>query len=236
MKFHNIDDIRLFLLEVGSISLVESVNEDFTPTEDQINEFILARRPMESLIKNHRKSQIAKGSWRRNRTQMMKGIKAFHRSTEGKRFHRNLGNFLATRFTTRDTGRTATNESIEFLKALNSAKTHLYIELEYFHQLHEQVELDDMAFNYAYNLFRDIEDSVIKQIDFNEDQVQFLLDITEANALIQSLSTKSKKSISQVEKVWNDIKKGLEKSGMKDSEEKFYPILVSTLKKKLNLT
>ena len=239
MKFASEVDAQLFLIEVGeNPALCESL-KTFTPTNEQLDSFISKRTRMESIIKDHRKSQVAKGAWRKNRYSMMKGIKAFHRSTEGKRFHRNLGNFLATRLTLSDSGRTATqktNEDFEFLKSLNSAKTHLYIELEYYHQIYEQVELEEFALDYAYTLFRSIESKVVKGQKLNENEELFLLDITESAALISSFAKKAGKDVTEVENMWNSIKASLIKDGKSEKDADFYKLLVGSLKNSLNLT
>ncbi len=53
--------------------------------------------------------------------------------------------------------------------------------------------------------------------------------------LLKSLADKSGKSINLIEKMWNKIKNGLLKT-YKESDSKFYPILVSIIKKKLNIS
>jgi hypothetical protein len=239
VKFNSDLDAQLFAIELGISESLDSYNKEYEPTNEQMGLFLKKRSKLESTIKSHRKSQIQKGNWRKNRAGMMRGIKAFHKSVEGKRFHRNLGNFLATRLLGNDYGRPnnpSVSESIESLKALNSAKTHLYIELEYYHQVHEQVELDEFTYNYAHTLFRDIENKIIKQRNLTENEIQFLFDITENAAVIKSFADKSGKSVKDVENMWNGIKSSIEKSGKKESDDGFYKLLVGTLKKQLNLT
>jgi hypothetical protein len=237
VKFASDLDAQLFLMEIGETSITEATKE-LEPTDEQMGTFISRRKALEGLIKSHRKSQIQKGNWRKNRTKMMKGIKAFHKSTEGKRFHRNLGNFLATRMTSHDTGRSSlrTNEDFEHLKALNSAKTHLYIELEYYHQVYEQVELEEFALDYAYELFRSIEKKILNDTKLSESEIQFLFDITESTALIKSFAEKSGKSIDDVEGLWKETKQELIKKGKNEDDEGFYPTLVTILKNKLKLS
>jgi len=93
---------------------------------------------------------------------MLKGIRAFHKSVAGKRFHRRLGNFLASRITRKKEKPT---EALEFntlmskqasLKGLTSAKQHLFVELEYFHQLEEHIQLEEFLIDYALPYFRNI--------------------------------------------------------------------------------
>ena len=239
MKFHSDSDILLFLADLGELHAMSEDLSNFEPTDEQMGTFIKGRDRLESTIKNHRKSQIQKGNWRKNRSKMMRGIKSFHKSVKGKRFHRNLGNFLATRLTGSDYGRSNTNntnENIEFAKALNSAKTHLYIELGYYHQIYEQVELEDMTFNYAYSLFRTIETKMLNNTKLSENEIQFLFDITENSALVKSFSDRSGQSVKDIEDLLSSIKGGLIKSGKSEDDDGFYKLLFGILKKQLNLT
>ena len=58
--------------------------------------------------------------------------------------------------------------------------------------------------------------------------------MNEATALIQSFAKKTGQSEKTIEMAWDDIKKGLLKS-KKETDPAFYPILVSTVKKKFDL-
>jgi hypothetical protein len=239
VKFHTESDVLLFLADLGELQAMSENLEAFEPTNEQMGTFLKKRDRLESALKNHRKSQIQKGNWRKNRSKMMKGIKSFHKSVTGKRFHRNLGNFLATRLTGSDYGRSnnsSTNENIEFLKSLNSAKTHLYIELGYYHQVYEQVELEDFTFNYAYSLFRTIETKMLNDTKLTENEIQFLFDITETAAVVKSFADKSGRDVEEVEELWSSIRNGLLKAGKSEEDDGFYKMLVGILKKQLNLT
>lgn len=176
MKFLSDVDAQMFLVEIGEIKDIASVNKNFCPTETMIESFISKRTGLVDKLKDHRRSQDAKAQWRTNKHTMMKGIKTFHKSTEGKRFHRNLGTFLATRFTGRG-GDRKVSEMCEFLKAVSSAKTHLLIELTYYHSLDEQVELESLVFDFAQPYFKNIEDKVIAGEELSEDEQEFLKDM-----------------------------------------------------------
>lgn len=52
------------------------------------------------------------------------------------------------------------------------------------------------------------------------------------NAQIKRLSIQYGKSVEEVDDVWNHIKKGLLKS-IPESDPKFYPVLLASLKKKM---
>jgi hypothetical protein len=141
MKFKSLTDLHLFLAETQQYSLLEVANSQYKPDQEIVDEFLKRRREIVNKMKDFRKSQDAKQSWRANRYKIMKGIGAFHKSTEGKRFHRNLGRFLATRMSGNENYNV--EEVTEALKALSSIPTHLFIESEYYQpSIEEQLSLE----------------------------------------------------------------------------------------------
>ena len=146
MKFISTLDAQRFCTEINRVDLVDSVSEYFVPDESMLKEFIKKRRELVKSLKSFRRSQATKASWRQNRHQFMGGIRKFHKSTQGKRFHRELGRFLATRFTgDKSQDRKIAREGMSVyeagaaLKALSSMKTYAFISLEYYHPLEEEV-------------------------------------------------------------------------------------------------
>jgi hypothetical protein len=244
LKFSSKLDIQTFLVESrvdSALSKIDSVDIGYVPTDEELKGFIKSRSSLIGKLKDHRKSANSKANWRQNRTKMMKGIKAFHKSVEGKKFHKKLGNFIATRiFRTKPKRNESRNREMlldkqEHLKALNSAKQHFLIELEYFHQVQEQIELEEMITCYAYPYFKIIEDKIISDEDLSDDELVFLVDIVENKALIKSMADKSGKTFAQIEKLWDSISNQLIKDGTSKDNEKFFPFLVTILKKKIGL-
>lgn len=208
MKFINDDDAKLFLIEVGKLEEAVSATKDYEPQIDLIEELVRKRQSLIGSLKDHRKGQDAKASWRANRAKMMKGIKAYHRSTEGKRFHRNLGTFLATRIIDRSKPFIESvpySQLCETLKALSSARTHMYIELEYYHQVLEQAELEEFVFNYAAPILKKIEEKIIDRVSLDEDEMSFLVDITEEKALTEAFFYDSDADIEQFQEWKNSL-------------------------------
>lgn len=197
MKFSCLEDIHVFLIEINQTHLIGEVDEQFCPTDEMVGDFIKRRSGLQKKLKDNKKSSGTKSQWRQNRYEMMKGIKSFHKSTKGKRFHRRLGKFLATRITRDKEKNPSHDESVveksEFLKALNSAKTHFFIELEYFHQIEEQIQIEEIIFEYAFSLFRSIETKIISGTSLNENELTFLMDITETASVVRSLADKGAK-------------------------------------------
>lgn len=239
MKFASKLDAQIFLSEIKVFDKIGDVDKDYTPTLDEMKSFIKARTPLVKKLKNYRKSANAKANWRENRTKMMKGIKSFHKSTDGKRFHKRLGKFMATRLI-----RTKSNESNSevfsglllkqgFLKGLNTAKQHMLVSLEYFHQLQEQLELEEMIVDYALPYFHRIEHKIITGEDLSESETIFLLDITEESCIIQKLAEINKQEFAEMQKVWNSITTDIENRKIAKSEVNYYPILIESVKQKL---
>lgn len=88
--FDSANDRRLFLLEVGK-------GVDDTDTEDDHHLFIKKRKRTVSLIKDFLKRRRAQRGWARHRASLMTGIKNYHQSSKGQKFHRQLGRFLSLR-------------------------------------------------------------------------------------------------------------------------------------------
>ena len=55
------------------------------------------------------------------------------------------------------------------------------------------------------------------------------------NALVKSFADKTGKSVSDVEKAWEEVVAGLKDSGKSEEDKNFYAIVVSVLKKKLHI-
>jgi hypothetical protein len=135
MKFKSDIDERLFRSEWLKSGL-------------PLNEFLVKRQELELGLVDWERSQRQKVNWQRHRWKYLKGIRAFHSSTEGKRFHRNLGRFLATREPEsllkayqrekekerdlRGLDLRKVQENLEFLIAVLSVGVHALIEERYY--------------------------------------------------------------------------------------------------------
>lgn len=237
MKFRTSLDANTFLAEVRSFDKVGSVKESYEPTKEELSEFIKSRGTLVKKLKNSRKSNDQKANWRKNRSGMMKGIKAFHKSVKGKRFHKRLGRFLASRIFRKKRSNEGLEDAYEglllkqsYLKGLNAAKQHLFVELEYFHQLEEQVDLELFITDYAIPLFRSIELKVLEGADLEEDEISFLFDILEKDVVLGSLAQSKGVEFAQIKKLWNSIQEKLIKDGITEEEADFYTHIVQGLK------
>lgn len=163
---------------------------------------------------------------------MMKGIKAFHKSVNGKRFHRKLGRFLASRITRK--ANESLNyqgflEQLDFLVGLNSVKQHLYVEMDYFHQAQEQIELEEMVLEYALPFFRTIEEKIVENRELTEDELIFLMDLTDTQEFMEAVAETSGVSLTEVSTVYTAIEENLVKEGIAKDDKQFYPVLVKRL-------
>lgn len=238
MKFQCELDAKKFLSEVCEFGKIATADASYQPTMDELQSFLKARSPLVKKLKGARKSSAQKANWRKNRAKMMKGIKAFHKSTAGKRFHKRMGRFLATRITRKKTSESVFESLLAkqgYLKGVNAAKQHLLVELEYFHQLQEQVELEEFIIDYAFPYFRVIEEKIITDEELSDDEYSFLFDITESSATIQKLSELLDVEFAHIENVWNAIVSDLEKSKVTTIDENYYFKFLNELKNKLGI-
>jgi len=101
--------------------------------------------------KDRKKQRNMKNQWRRNKNSLKKGIQKWHKSTQGKRFHRALGRFNSLRteklseagayqyyyyqdeFDERNPLIPISIEEVnDALLGLSSIETHLFLELQYY--------------------------------------------------------------------------------------------------------
>lgn len=208
-KFREDVDAQAFLVELGIFENITEVTKEFTPSEQQVEDFIKSRAGYTG-PKDKDKSNAQKKNWRKNKVKIKRGIKAFHKSVEGKKFHRNLGRFLATRITRdklsdRHDESFSILENLEYIKALNSAKQHLYIELDYFHTMIEQVQLESLVMEYAVPLFRSIEEKMVFNEELTDDEIDFLVEMVDENTLLLELADSIKIPLDKITEVWKSI-------------------------------
>lgn len=179
MKFKSILDKQKFLLEIERLDLLENLTEDWVPSKELLELLLKKRKDLVGKLKNFRKKQAGKENWRKNRYKLMKGIKAFHKSTKGKRFHRSLGTFLATR--------DFTNQSLvrrtESLKAISSLKTHLFIEGEYYKSLIDEVDFQE-TLETILPVINDVEKCLLEFKDIGPADMGSIFRFCEVNSII----------------------------------------------------
>ncbi len=146
--------------------------KEFLASGLSLDEFLIKKREIEFGLTDWERSQRQKANWRKYRWKYLKGIRRFHKSTEGKRFHKNLARWLATRdpdtivriwdaskeAEREERGLTTRKavESLEMLIAVCSGLTHALIEKRYFpSNVNEEVE---------YNLFLEEYIRVVKEL------------------------------------------------------------------------
>ena len=222
MKFKSHQDKQLFLLELGKVDIYSTIEETWNPPSDLIEMYIKSRSELIPGLTDFRKSQNTKDSWRRNRHKYMKGIKNFHRSTKGKRFHRAMSSFLLNHESFKEM---VHPPLFETLKAVNSLKTHLYIELEYYMPVNEYMDLIEVL-EHLIPCTNRVEQSLLQgSYSISNDDKELLLRLTEPDELIESLSSRTEKSVAKIRKVWEDqINEDL-----KDDSEFFYISILNNL-------
>jgi hypothetical protein len=221
MKFSNKLDLELFLTEVDRLDLIGTANESFEPSQDLLELFIKRRKPLVGAIKDFRRSQKTKEQWREHRWKFMRGMKRFHNSVKGKRFHRNMGRFLSTRYfhprlksMVKDDQETMQGSRMkeglniydlaEILKAINSAKTHLFIELERYFPLQEEIEYWEMLDEILPSLDR-VEKKLWLGEELGSADLETLMRITEKHEMSKCISESCKVECKKVEDLWNEF-------------------------------
>lgn len=137
IRFFDDVDKQLFLLEVG-----KDINEEAEPSDHKL--FIKHRKMVEPLLKDFRRSQSSKRNWVNNRGTYNFGIRRWHRSLEGRKFHRQLGRFLATH--DRRERSSLLHEDLETKPLSADEKKELLLELltesQFYHTLSDQVNIE----------------------------------------------------------------------------------------------
>lgn len=236
MRFKTDEDAALFLvLEVKNFQAAKTATKDYVPTKEEMDSFIKRRTSLVDKLKDHRKGQDQKSNWRKNRYKMMKGIKAFHRSTKGKKMHKKLGNFLANRIMRNEDNKAFAllQRKALHLEGVNTARQHMLVELKYYHEFEEQVEIEEVIVDYSIPMLTKIENAIVHDLPLSDDQLTFLFDITETGAILQYISLIARKKFAVVENLWNDISKDLIAKGIAENSEDYYVEMVNALKPKL---
>ena len=195
MKLRSKEDLPLFLADANRLDLLETLQENEEIPDDLFEVFLQRRKPLLKGLMNFRASVRTKQQWRSSRFKFLRGIKRFHRSLAGKRLHRSLSRFLATRIMRPHMGflqqRYESLEPLRFdaLKALSSAKTHMYIESEYYSPLSAAEEYSAFM-EYTIPLLNSIEWNVYNDpdVDLSEDEEEVLLRLVDERELCKSFA------------------------------------------------
>lgn len=140
--FRHSSDAQMFVMEIGRTDLFDQVSEEFEPSEEMLEIFLHKRRKVMGQMKDFSRSQASKANWKMHRPVIMTGIKQFHKSTNGKRFHRALGQFNATHLFARE----GHNEGLSLYelgqaaKGISSCISNIYIGCEFYKPLSEEID------------------------------------------------------------------------------------------------
>lgn len=201
MKLRHPTDRKAFLMEVGRPDLFEVREEVFDKEKDALFEaFFHRRQNLVRRLANFRRRQSTKSSWNRHRWSFLRGHKRFQRSTQSKRFHRNLGRYLSTHLFRRKAGElrneirkqrlSHTSESLgTILPSISSLRTHLFLECEYYMPLEEEVELY-ILLEYAIPLLNSIELKLFSnpQSPLSEEENELLLRLVDVREFHKALA------------------------------------------------
>jgi len=230
MKFKSELDRKQFAVEMSDLDIaLKQVDEKWTPSDEIVELFLKRRKDLVGKLKSFRKSQVTKGQWRKNRYKIMRGIKAFHKSTKGKQFHRAMSRFLISK-----NGSFLSNPflSNEALKALSSLETHLYIENDYYlANILEDVDREILLEELIPTIGR-CKEALLTEKEFSNSDREMLVRVTDPSFLISSIATVNATPCSEVEVAWKHIQEELITSGMEECEDGFYVTLIEKLNSK----
>lgn len=139
VKFSSTHEARMFCLEEGLSYDTKIEDGDYGKFISVDGDILEARFLTKSRIKDLDRSRNSKRAWRLNRRKYLKGIRKYHKSTEGKRFHRKLGRLNATR----DYG-DKYEDLNELAVGVQSLLTHMLIEESYNSTINEESSFELM--------------------------------------------------------------------------------------------
>lgn len=189
MKFKSLDDKKMFLLEIGKMDLFSIVDDKWEPSNELVELFIKKRRDLIPKMKDFRRSQTTKQSWRHNRHGYMKGIKKYHSSTSGKRMHRSLGRFLSTNDFEESYKKLEGYELVglaDLLKAISSSVTHMFIESEYFMPTDEQINYESMVEHIVPKLL-ELQKKIMVGSDLTSEDIEMIAIIADPESVINEI-------------------------------------------------
>ena len=234
MKFATEQDAKMFLLEIEKFDELGNASKEMKPDSEMMELFISKRRTLIPGLKDFRRRQNTRQQWRHERYKMLRGIKRFHKSTAGKKFHRALGRYLATRESLSESQSVFyLTEIADILKALSSLKTHAFIELEFYHPLSEELE-----YRLLFEELIPIIDSTEKKLlqgDFtlDESDEETLLRITDFEQIISQIAQEKGIEIEIVRDLHEQVMESKEISEMNEEDDNYYRRIFVTLKEEV---
>lgn len=211
MKFLDAHELNLFFVESGKVSKINT--EDFTSYEPDVDLlegiFIKRQERKKSMAPDHRKGADTEGQWRGMRYKMLKGIRRFHKSTEGKRQHRAMARFLVNK----DFRPNLKTSSILSMQE----KSHLVTDLDnyvlaitefqkgYFHPIDDHFDLVAIK-NILTDMCEALISCLISPHNISEEQAEFIDCLVEPGNIIEVLAESLGKTTSEVSVIWEKEK------------------------------
>jgi hypothetical protein len=150
------------------------------------------RKRLVKKLKNFRRSQIQKQNWRKGKHKYLKGIRNFHKSMAGKKFHRGLARFVVSRGILKKPKKTTEYgtssrlretflpirygniklnryDQSELLTLLSATRNHLVLETRYYLPISEEVDhllMLEVVLPELTELCTRLEDAIINYDDF----------------------------------------------------------------------
>ena len=236
MKFATDQDAKMFLLEIEKFDDLDSATKNLKPDDEMIELFISKRKTLIPGLKDFRRRQNTRQQWRHERYKMLRGIKRFHKSTSGKKFHRALGRYLATREGLQEESSKVfyLTEIADILKALSSLKTHAFIELEFYHPLSEELEYR-LLFEELIPII-DATEKKLLQGDFTieSSDEETLLRIVDFDQVVNQLAESAGIDAKTVYELQEEILKSKDISDLNEENDTYHQVVFAKLKDEVN--
>lgn len=233
MRYLDAHELNLFFVEAGDVSKINT--EDYSSYEadvDLLEGIFIKRQDRKSSLPGHRKSSDTEGQWRGMRYKMLKGIRRFHKSTEGKRQHRAMARFLVNREFRPDV-RNSTMLSMQERSLLITDLDNYVQALEdfssdYFHPIDDYFDLGPIK-ECVISMCEGIISCLISPDALNSDQADFIVSIVEPGSIIEVIAEELEKTSSEVSVIWNKEKDKLVTDSSEFSPD-FYSELASLVR------
>jgi hypothetical protein len=213
MKFLDTHELNLFFIESGNASKINTEDPSVYETPVEMLEAVfIKRQDRKGGLLDFRKSKDTEGQWRGMRYKMLKGIRRFHKSTEGKRQHRAMARFLTNKEFRPDV-KSQTTLSLQERSNLITDLDNFVLGLEEFHSKYFH-PIDDYFDMFAvrgivHDMCENVISSLISPSELTDDQCDFIDSLVEPTNVISYLSESTNRTCDEVTVIWNQEKDNL---------------------------
>jgi hypothetical protein len=187
LKFLDGYEFKLCLIESGLVKDIHEDMETYNLPEQILEGLFIKRQKHVNGLRDHRKASDTESQWRGMKYKMVSAIRRFHKSTEGRRLHRKMSRFLATREPLASMRLSDIKERNDLISEIDNLVGGL--NEFYYNYYHHSDDLNDL-----FTLREDVLDKstdIINKLIFNnpldESDVDFFKTLTNTESIIDHL-------------------------------------------------